>query len=75
VIAIETRAGGPTVRVVEELTVPELAVIVVEPCPSLDTSPVLVTAAMLVFEDVHVTVPVRFWVVLLLYVPVAVNCC
>ncbi len=36
--------------------------------------PLLLTVATDVAEDVHVAVPLRFWVVPLLYVPVAVNC-
>ena len=73
-MAIETSVGDPTVSVVEPLTVPEVAVIVVTPCAMLVASPVLPTVAMLGLEEVQVTELVRFCVVLLLYVPVAVNC-
>jgi len=60
VIAIETRAGGLTVSIVEPLTIPELAVMVVEPCALLVASPVVPTVATLVFEDAHIAELVRF---------------
>jgi hypothetical protein len=37
-------------------------------------NPVAEIVTSVVFEEDQVTIEVRFWVVLLLYVPVAVNC-
>jgi hypothetical protein len=41
----------------------------------LVANPPVLMVATEVTDDVHVDVPVRFCVVPLLYVPVAVNCC
>jgi len=60
VIAIETRAALVTVRVVEPLTVPELAAIVVVPVPAPVASPALEIAATAGKEELQVTVPVMF---------------
>ena len=46
-----------------------------EPCAKPVASPLLAMVAAVVFDELQVTVPVRFWVLLSVYVPVAVNCC
>jgi hypothetical protein len=71
----ETRTGAVTANVAEPVTVPEAAVIVAVPCARLVANPPLLTVAIGVAEEDHVAVPVRFCVVPLLYVPVAINCC
>jgi hypothetical protein len=74
VTAMETKVGGVTVRVVEPEMFPEVAVIVVAPAATAVASPaVLIVAAAGVLEF-HVALEVRFSVVPLLSVPVAVNC-
>jgi len=75
VTAMETSAAAVTVRLAEPLTVPEVAVTVVEPVATPVATPLVETAAMPVGEVVHVTVLERFCVVLSEKVPVAVNCC
>jgi hypothetical protein len=60
VIAIETRAALVTVRVVDPLTVPELAAIVVFPVPVPVANPVLEIAATPGCEELQFTTPVRF---------------
>jgi len=75
VTAIETNTGAVTVNVVEPWIVPEVAAIVVVPGARLVASPPLLTVAIVVADEVQVAVLVRFCVVPLLYVPVAVNCC
>jgi hypothetical protein len=74
VTAIEINTAAVTVNVAEPVAVPEVAVIVVLPGITLVASPLL-TVAIVAAEDVQVAVLVRFCVVPLLYVPVAVNCC
>ncbi len=66
VTAIDTNAGAVTVRVVEPLMVPEVAVMVVEPCARLLARPALFTVAVDVDEDVQVATVVRFCVLPLL---------
>ena len=77
VTEMETRAGAPTVRVVEPDTAPCAARIVAVPwaSPFVVARPVLLMAAVAGFEELHVTLWVRFWVLLSVNVPVAVNCC
>jgi hypothetical protein len=53
----------------------KVAEIVLVPTATPVARPAVVMVATPVFEEVHVTWPVRFCVVLSLYVPVAVNCC
>lgn len=72
---IEVSTGGVTVNVAAPLIVPEAALIVVDPATTLLATPALLTFATATAEEVQATVVVRFCVVLLLYVPVAVNCC
>jgi len=73
VTATLTRAGAVTVSVVDPLTEPEVAVIVVVPNAIVDASPPLPIVADDVL-DVHTTVLVRFCCVPSVNVPVAVNC-
>ncbi len=70
----DTNTGAVTAKLAEPVIVPEVAVIVVLPGITLVASPLL-TVAIVAAEDVQVAVLVRFCVVPLLYVPVAVNCC
>lgn len=74
--AIETRVAAVTVIVVDPLTEPEVAVIVVLPCATVVARPAveLIVATAGVFE-LHCTVTVMFCVLPSLNVPVAVNCC
>ena len=59
VTAIDTRAGTVTVSVVDPLTLPDAAAIVVVPWPTLVASPpLLIVAVAGVFED-HVTLLVN----------------
>ena len=55
VTAIDTSAGAVTVRVVELITEPKVAPIVVLPCPWLDASPLLFIVTTLRAEELHVT--------------------
>jgi hypothetical protein len=74
VTAIEVKTAAVTVNVAEPLIVPDLAVMVALPGATLAANPPL-TVATAVLEEIQVAVLVRFCVVPLLYVPVAVNCC
>jgi hypothetical protein len=66
-IEIDCSTGAVTVRVVDPLTVPEAAVMLVAPWPRLAARPFgLIMAATPGTEDVHVAVVVRSWEVLLL---------
>jgi hypothetical protein len=60
VTAIETSTACPTVSVAEPPTVPDVAVIVAVPFATLVASPVLLTVAIDVAEDVQLAVLVRF---------------
>jgi hypothetical protein len=66
VTEIEVRTAAVTVSVAEPLMVPDLAVIVAAPAVTPVASPVLLTVATDVFDEVQVAVFVRFWVVPLL---------
>ena len=74
-MAIETRAATVTVRTVEPVTVPEVALMVVVPIPVLVASPVLFTVAVEALSDAQVTLDVRSCVLPSVNVPAAVNCC
>lgn len=63
-----------TVRVVEPVTAPETARIVVVPCNRAFARPAPLMVATFVLEELQVTEFVRFCVLPLVYVPVAVNC-
>ena len=73
-IAIETSVTLETVRVVELLTDPSIAVIVVVPVERLETNPTFVIVATVGVEELHSTDCVISWVELSLNVPVALNC-
>jgi hypothetical protein len=75
VTAIETRVAAVTVSVVDPVTLPEVAVMVVVPTPVDVANPAFEIVATPAAEELHVAVPVRFCVLPSLYVPVAVNCC
>jgi len=75
VTAIDTSTAGVTVSVVEPLTLPEVAWIVVLPADTLVAIPAAEIVATPVLLELQVTDPVMFNVLLSLYVPVAVNCC
>jgi hypothetical protein len=79
VTAIAVIVAEVTVRVVDPKIVPELAEIVVFPAATAFASPWVGTLALMVaaavLEELHVTLPVRFWMLPSLYVPVAMNCC
>lgn len=64
-----------TVSVVEPVTLPEVAEIVVEPALSAVARPVVLIVAVAVLLEAQVTLLVRFCVLLSENVPVAVNCC
>jgi hypothetical protein len=75
VTEIEVNIGAVTVNLVEPPIVPDLAVMVTVPATMLVANPAELTVAIEVDDEVQVAVLVRFCVVPLLYVPVAVNCC
>jgi hypothetical protein len=75
VTAIDCRVAAVTVRVVEPLIAPDVALIVEVPTPAPVARPVALIVAVVVVPELHVTVLVRFCVVPSLKVPVAVNCC
>ncbi len=75
VTEIEFKVGALTVKVAEPLMVPNLAVRVVTPSARLVASPLLFTLATVAAEELHFAVLVKFCVLPLLYVPVAVNSC
>lgn len=62
VTAMDTRAAGMTVRVVEPLTVPELAAMVVVPTPFPVARPPVAIVATPGDEELQFTVLVRFCV-------------
>src|SRR6202044_2754586 len=75
VTAIDCSVAAVTVRVVEPLIAPDVALIVEVPTPAPLASPeALIVAVVVVLED-QVTLDVRFCVEPSLNVPVAVNCC
>jgi hypothetical protein len=75
VTAIDTRVAEPTVSTVEPETEPEVALMTLVPTPAPVARPPEVMVAVDIVAEAHVTDAVRFWVLLSLYVPVAVNCC
>ena len=79
VTAIDTSVAAVTVSVVLPLTAPLVAEMTVEPSATPLASPgdpaALEIVAVAVVADAHVTLPVRFCVVVSLYVAVATNCC
>ncbi len=75
VTAIDCSVAAVTVRVVEPLIAPDVALIVEFPTPAPVARPAALIVAVVVVPELHVTVLVRFCVVPSLNVPVAVNCC
>ena len=76
VTAIDTSAAEVTASATPgEVTVPCVAVIVVVPKVTPVATPDVLIVAIAVLEEFHVTFDVRFWVVWLLNVPVAVYGC
>jgi len=63
VTAIETRVGGFTVKEVDPVIAPEVAVIVELPAATAVANPAALMVATLVSEEVQVTELVRFTVV------------
>jgi hypothetical protein len=62
VTAIDTNAGGWTVKVVLPVTPPEVALIWEVPAAAPLATPPALIVATLVFDDAQVTEPVRSWV-------------
>src|ERR1700733_12704487 len=74
VTAIDCRVAAVTVRVVEPLIAPDVAVMVEVPTAAALARPPVLIVAMVVVPEVQVTVDVKFCVVPSLNIPVAVNC-
>jgi hypothetical protein len=74
-IAIDTSAAPVTVSTVDPLTVPDVALTVAVPVPTLCPSPALLIVAVAGVSEDHVAVLVRFCVLPSVYVPVAVKAC
>jgi hypothetical protein len=75
VTAIDCSVAAVTVRVVDPVINPDLALMEEVPAATADAKPAALIVATLVVADAHVTVLVKFCVLLSLKVPVAVNCC
>ena len=75
VIAMETRVGCATLRVLEPVTGPKVAVIVALPVPTPVAKPVLLTLATAGADVLYVTEFVRFCVLPSVFVTAAANCC
>jgi hypothetical protein len=69
-----SRGDATVVRVVEPLTERRVALIIVVPAVKVVASPVELTLATLGLDEFQFAAPVRSWVLLSLYVPIAVNC-
>jgi hypothetical protein len=74
VTTIEVSCGGVTVSVVLPEMLPEMAMMIVEPVPTLLAKPAVLMVATVVTEEFHVAEEVRFCVLPSMYVPVATNC-
>lgn len=74
VMAIETSAAGVTVKVVEPLVEPAVAVTLALPWLTLVAKPWPLTVAMLLSAELHLADVVRSSVLPSLYVPVAFSC-
>jgi len=76
--AIDTSVAGVTVKVVDPLTDPDVAIMLVVPVPTLVATtcvpPTLLTVATDSLSTLHCAVCVMSWVVPSVNVPVAVNC-
>jgi hypothetical protein len=75
VTLIETNPAAVTDRFVLPDIAPDVAWIDVNPMPVEAARPAVLIVATAVDEEPHLTVDVKFCVLLLEYVPVAVNCC
>jgi len=75
VTAMDTKVAAVTLRVVLPEMAPEVALIVVVPTPAPDAKPAAVMVATAGVEEFHVTLAVRFCVLLSEKTPVAENCC
>src|SRR5277367_3847196 len=75
VTAIDCSVAAVTVRTVEPLIAPDVALIVEVPTPAPVARPAVVIVAVVVVPEDQVTLDVRFCVEPSLNVPVAVNCC
>jgi hypothetical protein len=64
VTLIDTSAAVATVRVVEPVIDPDVALMVVVPCATVVARPPVLIVAMLMAEEPHVTDPVRSLVLL-----------
>jgi hypothetical protein len=62
----EVKTAAVTVKVAEPAIEPDLAVMVVVPGVTAVANPALLTVAIAVADEVHLTVLVRFWVLPLL---------
>ena len=60
--AIDTKVAGDTVRLLEPLTAPDVALMLAFPTATAVTSPVLETVAVAAEEELQVTMLVRFCV-------------
>src|SRR5271168_3980618 len=74
VTAIDCNVAAFTVSNVEPEIDNDVAVIVEVPTPAPEASPAALIVAVEVVRELHVTVPVKFWVEPSLKAPVAVNC-
>jgi hypothetical protein len=75
VTAIDTNVAAVTVNVSPGLVTPLSAAVICDvPVPTPVASPALFKVATVVVTEFHVTLAVRFCVLLSVYVPVAVNC-
>src|SRR5208282_6571875 len=74
VTEMETNTAPVTVMPVEPWMEPRAAEIVVFPVPAPVASPAAFMVATELLAELQITALVRFWVLLSLYVPVAVNC-
>lgn len=79
VTEIETNVAAVTFKLVDDATMPEVAVMAVVPCAIVFARPGVAELVLMVatagVPELHCTVPVMFCVVPSLKVPVAVNCC
>jgi len=66
VTAIDVNTAAVTAKVAEPMTVPDLAVIVVDPCDAAVAKPAVLTVATEVFDELQVAVLIRFCLVPLL---------
>jgi hypothetical protein len=74
VTAMDCNVAAVTVRTVEPEILPEVALIEEFPTATPEAKPPGVMVALDGVAEIHVTLPVRFCVLLSLNVPVAVNC-